>query len=132
MPRPKKVVEEKVVGTLAGKPVTAEEEKVIVHEIMAAKSVSAEDLEKSKRMNAAADKNEMEVIRKQQNPAGRFILVQVKTGQYRVMNKNKQWISPLSTLNIASKLCSDMNMKDPEQKVRLKGRWTDISPDERV
>jgi hypothetical protein len=130
MPRPKKV--EKVVGTLAGKPVTVEEEKAIVQEIMAAKSVSAEDLEKSKQMNVETDKNEMEVIRKQQNPAGRFILVQVKTGQYRVMNKMKQWISPLSTLNIASKLCSDMNMKDPEQKVRLKGRWTDISPDERV
>jgi len=47
-----------------------------------------------------------------------FTVLELKAGRYRIVNNRKQWISPVMVKGKAVKLCNDLNMKDPEQRVR--------------
>jgi len=54
---------------------------------------------------------------KMANPAGRFLVVELKgDNRYIIINKFKQRISPVISLTEANKLCTSFNMKDPEQR----------------
>ncbi len=128
MPRAKKVVE----PMPDPKPKYTEEElKEIEKKILSEKEVTQEDKNKSFLMSKEADEKKMEEIRMAQDPKGKFILVDLGGGAYRVMNKRKQWVSPVCTLNIGAQLTSKFNVKDPEQRAinvsanRKEGIWTD-------
>jgi hypothetical protein len=109
------------------KEITKEEEKAIVDSIMAQKTVTPED--EAKKLDEA-NEEELEKLRIGTSPKGRFVTVEYK-GMYRVMNKRQQWVSPFVTLNIASRLCADLNIKDPEQKMfnasvaKKEGTWVE-------
>jgi len=47
-----------------------------------------------------------------------FTILELKAGRFRIVNNRKQWISPVIPKGEAIKLCNNLNMKDPEQKIR--------------
>lgn len=117
---------------------TEEELKEIEKKLMAEKPVTKEDEMKAKSMAGVISDDEMKRIKAAQAPRGKFILVELGGGMYRVMNKRGQWVSPVTTLNIGSKLVTSFNIKDPEQRAanvsanKAQGIWTDLGKNEIV
>jgi len=81
------------------------QEEVRAEEIADKTGISAE-----KAQNRAEEEEKRLLV----SPTGRFILLEV-VGGYRVA-KNRKWISPVLSAKDATKLMTDMNRKDPEQK----------------